>query len=132
MIKSIATSCYIAAEAQSNLDVCTSVRFFFIVKVYQRFELCRHSRCSIGDTTTPEVALCKGCHVKTCYDTEIVGSTTECKPEVVVRLGVGIDDLAIGENDLEVEHVVTDEAFARREERNSTCSYISKKFGCLE
>ena len=70
----------------------------------------------LANEAAPELALLEGFHVDAGDDAEVAGAAFEGFEEVGVGFGVGVDDLAGGEDDFEVEDVVTDEAEARREE----------------
>jgi hypothetical protein len=82
----------------------------------QRFDLAGKLVGKVEDIATPEQPLFKGAEVEARDDAEVVAPAAEGNPEVLVLVGIGVDDLARAEDDLEVDDIVADEALAAGEE----------------
>ena len=66
----------------------------------------------VNDLSAPDIIQGHGFEVEAGDDSEVVGSAFQGLEEVGVFLGVGVDELGGGEDDLEVLDVVADEAVA--------------------
>lgn len=62
----------------------------------------------------------EGAEIETGDDAEVIGAAAEGDPEAFVGSGVGVDDVAGSEDDLEVDDIVADEAEPGAEERETT------------
>jgi hypothetical protein len=83
---------------------------------HQSLDLVWEAVLKVEDVATPEQSLFEGPEVEACDNPKIVAATTEGYPEVGVLVGIGVDNLARAEDDLEIDDVIADEAFAAGEE----------------
>ena len=70
----------------------------------------------ITDDTTPKSALFERLEIEASDDSEVIGASLEGEPQVGPFTRVGVDDLARGQDDLKVLHVITDQTISGREE----------------
>ena len=75
---------------------------------------------SLSKGSAPEGTLLKEAHVKSGYNAEVIRSTFEGAVKGRIRSCVGVDSSSGGEDNLEVEHIVTSEAVTTGEERHAS------------
>lgn len=104
----------------TNHDVCliSGLRIFELLDV--GLYLAGEAVGKVKDGTAPELALLECPHVKSSDDTEIVATTAEREEEVRVLVGVGINNFSRRQDNLEIGHIVRNEAFSRRKEGQAT------------
>ena len=104
-----------AAVPLADHDVRLGIGTRLVQFVAVRLDLAGKARGEVEHRTAPERPLFESPQVEARHDAEVVAAAAEGAPEIGVLVGVGVDDGAVGEDDLVVEDVVADEAFARGE-----------------
>lgn len=90
------------------------------------FHLSWEAGGKVKDGAAPELALLESPHIISSDDTKIVTTATERDEQIRILVLVCVDDLPRRQNNLEICHIIRDEAFSRGEEGETACDGFSK------
>ena len=96
---------------------CVLVIVFLSTKFRKSGWQLRRNAIIIDDVASPKLTLGKGIQVKPSNDSEVVRASTESFQQIWMMFTVDIQDSAICQHDLVIQHVVANETLARWKKR---------------